>query len=277
MARGSLIQFQQSAYNLGSRNQVGDQVERRFVRDLLKVLGDCRLLWLPSLTDTTTSTERSRHAATITWSESLATFDAARTRLGSGIAVAFNGTDEDATVPDNDRLSFGDSAADEPFSVVALVKVSAGTGNQHILTRYDLTTGDTKREYRLFILAAEHPQFDVWDESAGARLGRRDASALSEAQHLLVGTYDGGASSAGLRLYVDGARTDDTDDSSGTYTAMENTASLLRIGARESTGGAAENHWEGSMSLIAITAKQLAADEVWSIKEMTNAYFGLSL
>ena len=97
------VDYHHSPLHQGSRSRTGDQVDRQLVTDLLRVLGDCRLLWLPNLTDTTTSTERSRHAGTITWSESLASFDTRPARLGSGVAVAFNGTDEEGDVPDADR------------------------------------------------------------------------------------------------------------------------------------------------------------------------------
>ena len=84
MAAQPEVQFIPNPWHQGSRARTGDQVDRQFVHDLLSVLGDCRLLWLPNLTDTTASTDESRHAAVITWSESLATFDTARSRLGSG-------------------------------------------------------------------------------------------------------------------------------------------------------------------------------------------------
>ena len=81
------IDYGPSPLHQGSRSRTGDQVDRQFVADLLRVLGDCRLLWLPNLTDTTTSTERSRHAGTITWSESLAAFDTRPARAGADPTV----------------------------------------------------------------------------------------------------------------------------------------------------------------------------------------------
>ena len=97
------VDYHVSPLHQGPRSRTGDQVDRQLVHDLLAVLGDCRLLWLPDLADTTTSTERGRHAGTITWSESLGSWDATRARLGAGVAVAFNGTDEEGDVPDADR------------------------------------------------------------------------------------------------------------------------------------------------------------------------------
>ena len=73
------------------------------------------------------------------------------------MSVAFNGTDEEADTPDATELSFGDGASDQPFSIVALVRVTAGTAVQGILTKYDVTTGSTKREWRFGIDASERP------------------------------------------------------------------------------------------------------------------------
>ena len=132
----------------GTRSRTGDQVDRQLVHDLLGLLGDCRLLWLPNLTDTTTSLERSRHGATITWSESLASFDGARARLGSGVSVPFNGSDEEGDVPDAARYSFGDGVADQAFSLVVLASFDT-VGDADLISKFDATTGSTKREYRM--------------------------------------------------------------------------------------------------------------------------------
>lgn len=271
MAGNTRVRFQQSAYNLGGRNQVGGQVERQFVRDMLTVLGDCRLLWVPNLTDTTTSVERSRHTATITWGESLAAFDAARTRLGSGVAVPFNGSDEEGGTPDNDRLSFGDGANDEPFSIVALIKPDANAANMVVIAK---ASSSSIEEWKLQLTSSGHPQVSLIDESASANIGRRDATAFGTTWGLLTTTYDGSRSASGVRIYKDAARVDDTDNVGGTYVAMENTAALVHIGAWYTTKA---EFFDGSLALVAVTAKQLSAAEVWAIKELVNGYYGLSL
>ena len=266
------IEYGASPLHQGSRSRTGDQVDRHFVHDLLAVLGDCRLLWLPNLTDETTSTERSRHAGTITWSESLASWDFARTRLGSGVAVAFNGTDEEGDVPDADRLSFGDGAADQGFSVGALIRPDGSLVSADILAKESSATAE---EWRLGLSGAGHPTFILTDESASATLARRDATALSaDAWVLLVCTYDGSGAAAGINVYKDAALVDDTDDSSGTYEAMENTAALVHIGARYATK---QRFFDGSMALAFVTARVLGTDDLWTLKELANSYFGLSL
>ncbi len=265
-----------SPLHQGSRSRTGDQVDLQLVNDLLALLGDCRLLWLPNLTDTTTSTERSRHAATITWSESLAAFDATRTRLGSGAAVDFNGTDEEGDIPDDARYSFGDGAVDQPFSVIALVNPDVVDAAQAFVTKCDDTTASTKREWRLYIDASGNHLFRIADESAGAWIGRQ-GSGLNAATWVLLGaTYDGSGASTGIRLYEDAAQADTADSNSGSYAAVEETASLLRIGFRQGSAAAADL-FNGKMGLVAVTAKCLTVHEMWAVKELVNGYFGLSL
>jgi hypothetical protein len=218
--------YTQSPMHQGTRQRTGDQVDQQFIHDLLTVLGDCRLLWLPNLTDTTTSTERSRHAAAITWSESMVAFDATRARLGAGVVVIFNGTDEEGDTPDADRLSFGDGAVEQPFSVVALIKPDVNNATMTIASKQNSATAE---EWELYLNSSGRPSFNLRDESASANLGRQDATAFGTSWGLAIGTYDGGGSEPGIRVYKDAARVDDTSFSSGSYTAMENTAALVNI------------------------------------------------
>ena len=265
------IDYDRNPFHQGSRSRTGDQVDRQFVADLLEVMGGCLLFWLPNLTDAATSTDRSRHAATITWSESLASWDTARARLGAGVAVAFNGTDEEGDVPDADRYSFGDGLADSPFSIVALVKPDA---NNALMTLLGKLNSATAEEWELGLSASGHPQLIMTDESASATLAGRDAAAMGTDWVLLGGTYDGTGAASGLRIYKDAANRTLTDDSSGSYTAMENTAALVHVGARYTTK---ERFLDGSLALAIVTAKELSQDEMWAVKELVNSYFGLSL
>lgn len=271
------IDYGPSPLHQGSRSRTGDQVDRQFVHDLLAVLGDCRLLWLPNLTDTNTSTERSRHAADVTWSESLAAFDTRPARLGSGAAVAFNGTDEQGDVPDAGRYSFGDGATDQPFSIIAVAKINDTAAKRTLLSKYDTTTSATKREWRFYVESTDVLTFALYDESTGGSIGMDTDAAIAFGDWALYGaTCDGGGSMEGCKVYIDAARPAQMGISSGTYAAAEDTASLVRVG---STQGAAAgtDFMNGSMALVALTAKELTQDEMWTVKELVSSYFGLSL
>jgi hypothetical protein len=253
---------------------VGDQVRNAFVAKLLNIGGDVRLLWLPKSSDTTTTTDASRNARVFTYNESLASFDTLMESLGTGRAVVFNGTDEEADVPDAANLSFGDGAVDKPFSIVALVNLADATSSA-ILTKYDTTSG--QREWIFQIATSDRPTFQVYDDSASARIGRQDATALGQnAWHILVATYDGSRASTGLRIYLDGARVDDTDNNTGTYVAMENGTEVVALGYWQTTG-TKQNFFDGKMAMVMLCAKALSQDEVWAIKEAANGFFDLTL
>ena len=267
------VEYRPNPLRQGSRSRRGDQVDRDFVHSLLNLLGDVRALWLPGKSGTTL-TDMSRNARVLTWSEEVSAFDTKPAELGSGYAISFNGTDEEGDTPDADDLSIGDGAADQPFSVFALVNATDATSSV-ILSKFDTSVG--QEEWLFELDASDRPRFALYDDSATARIGRLDASSLAQsAWALLVATYDGSKASTGIRLYLDGARVDDTDDNSGTYTAMENGSEVVAVGYRQAAG-VKENYFDGKMALVGMAAKELAHEEAWALKEAVNGYFGLSL
>ena len=243
------LDYHQSPLHQGSRSRTGDQVDRQLVADLLRVLGDCRLLWLPNLTDTTTSTDRSRHGATVTWSESLAAYDAARARLGSGVAVAFNGTDEEGDVPDAGRYSFGDGAVDAGISVGALIKPDTNGQAGVVVAKEDSAAAE---EWRFGLTGSGLLGLKLTDESASATLIANGPSAIGTDWVSVVATYDGSGAFAGMRLYQDAVNQTLTSNGSGTYVAMENTAASVHVGARYTSK---ERFFDGSIAFAFVTAK----------------------
>jgi hypothetical protein len=273
MATQAKIEYTPNPLRQGSRNRRGDQVDREFTQYLLQQLGDVRALWVPGKSGTTL-TDKSRNARVLTWSEDVSAFDTRPAELGSGYAITFNGTDEEGDTPDSDDLSFGDGSVDQPFSVFALVSATDATSSV-IVSKLD--TSVSQEEWLFELDASDRPRFALYDDGASARIGRYDATALAQGTWaLLVGTYDGSTASTGIRVYLDGARVDDTDDNMGTYTAMENGSEVVALGYRQAAG-VKENFFQGKMALAGIVAKALSQDEVWTLKEAVNGYFGLSL
>ena len=248
--------------------------ERQFVADLLATLGDCRLLWLPRLTDAATSADRSRHAAAITWSESLAAFDAAPEALGAGAAVAFNGADERGTAPVSANYSFSSGGADEPFSVAALVRPDAARAGC-VAAKHK--SGANGAEWELSFDASGYPRFAVYDGTRANAIGREHRTPWTPgAWGLLIGTYDGSGSAPGVRLYLDGARVDDANASAGAYGAMRATAAPLRVASRDASGAQA-GFFEGALAMLAVWGSHCSADEAWLLTALAGAHFGLDL
>src|SRR3990172_1649815 len=83
----------------------GIQKWYEFVSRVLDICGQTETLFVPQLTDTTTSTDASRNARVYTHD---ATIASRLVTQASGVGVTFNGTSGEADTPDVNGLSFGD-------------------------------------------------------------------------------------------------------------------------------------------------------------------------
>ena len=98
---------------------------------------------------------------------------------------------------------------------------------------------------------------DVWDGSAFIRGGNSNAiGSLSDWTHITF-TYDGSGLTSGILLYVDGVLESMEYLSSGTYVAMENTATPVVFG---------KNPWNTSSTF----SGQMDCTTFWD-KELTDA------
>lgn len=246
----------------------GDQKRDEFIAHILDICGQTELFWLPALGDTTTTTEVSRNARVITYDATIATRKATQ---GSGISVDYDGTDDEADTPDVDGLSLGDGAVDQPLSIVVLCKPDV---NNALMTLLAKSNSATAEEYELFLDASGHLNFALLDESATATLEARYAAAVGTDWVLLGGTANGTGGIGGLAVYTNGVSRAVTDDSSGTYVAMENTAALVHLGARYTTK---ERFFNGRIALTLLVGRALNQDEMWEITKAVNAFADLSL
>lgn len=242
-----------------------------FVARLASIGGAPTALWLPKQADTTTNVS---YPDTRTWTH--ANTQAGRyTAQGFGALVSFNGTTDLLTTPDANELSFPEPA---PFSVVSVVNPSALTSTRGIYTRLDFTTGNTKREIWFAHDATLKLFCRLYDESAGAYIGRKSAVSLSNGTtYMLSMTYSGSGAASGIKLYNGSTQVDNANDSSGVYVAMENTATLSRIGNDIAASGSGENWWSGSMGLVAVFSAELTATQLGAMRNLTSEYYGVPL
>lgn len=191
--------------------------------------------------------------------------------LGDAPILTFNGTDEEADTPD---AAYWSGTADgtgpnEPaMSLLAWIYLSSVAVENVILSKHDSTTGATAREW-LFRLGSDGKLvFTTTDESASAAsIGRSYNTALVAGRwYHVVATKSTGVTSAAVNLYLDGADVDDTDATGGVYVAMENTASLVRLGFRQGTAAGAGflngkmlgGPWSPAFVQAELTAAQVA-------------------
>ena len=114
----------------------------------------------------------------------------------------------------------------------------------------------------------------LYKEGVGTEtMGTAEVSVVSDTAialgwHFFASTYDstGGATAAGgIILYVDGVAVSSTNTNDASYTAMQAGDSLVRIGAQESTGGAAEKFWGDKIDEVSIFGDVLTPTEIASL------------
>lgn len=179
------------------------------------------------------------------------------------------------TLADSDTLSFGDSSNDVAMSVGAWVNVQNRTGIREIFSKWSAATGAEAREYSFSIDATEKPQLICYDESVDKQCSRLADAGVSAGWHFIVITKDatGGATAmANTKIYVDGAVVASTASEDASYVAMENTATIPRIGASYGTA-ALQNYIQDTLGLVFATAEELSAGDVWKLYASTRAFY----
>ena len=136
----------------------------------------------------------------------------------------------------SDYITVSDAAAftpdGTPMSITAWVSLSADEGAADFMT---VNKMGTAVEWH-FHISNDQLALSLYDESAGkTTIGRLDTTtdyALYEGSGFIfiVGTYDGGSSSTGIKLYLHDQQVDDTDNNSGTFTNVDDSSEDLELG-----------------------------------------------
>ncbi len=250
-----------------------DRLRDEFISKLLDICGDVRFLWLAELGQTTTSTDKSRHAQVITWSKDQQTWDAPTAKLGSGYAQSFDGVDEEGDTPDVDRHSFGDGVSDQPFSILTLINPTDLATSSSIVSAENSASA---QEYALQIqITTGKTELFLRDEDASGTINSVSTNGLTAGTWtLVIATYDGARLNSGLKISHDAVAEVMVPSASGSYVAMKNTAALLRLAHRFITQ---EEFFAGDMAFALVTGKELIIEEQWVIKDLVNQFHDLSL
>jgi prepilin-type N-terminal cleavage/methylation domain-containing protein len=141
----------------------------------------------------------------------------------SGNCLFFDGIDDYlySASGTNSNLDFGNGTTDTSFTVSGWFKLADITDSYLIV----------KNQYHLFLGGSSHLYLRLYDTSASAFIARRadPITAYLNQWIYIVGTYDGSRTVSGIKLYLNGVRSDNLDYVSGTYVAME-TGTDLAIG-----------------------------------------------
>ena len=163
---------------------------------------------------------------------------------------------------DHANYSHGDGTVDSAFSVGAWVWPVDLAAARAIITKYDSAGG--AEEWSLRLNSSGIPQLELHDADASASEIATASTALQLYRpQFVVATYDGGETAPVIRIYVDAIDMNPTGASteSGSYVAMENTATPLLIGCSGVTATPTEE-WHGRIALPFVTGKTLTETEV---------------
>jgi len=194
---------------------------------------------------------------------------------GHVLAYRLNGVDEAFDMADHPDFSFGDSVEDSPFSLGIAVRFDDPTSDT-LICRYDGTVTFEAVEYQLYTSGTGRILFDLYDNVPAIKIGRYYNTPLVEdVWYIIIGTYDGGGTSAGVRIYLNGVRVDDLNSVAGAYVAMHNEAVVTSIGYYEGGGGALAGFVNGDVWGSFIIGKELSAGEALSLTNLYRRVLGL--
>lgn len=171
---------------------------------------------------------------------------------------------------DSDYVEIADSADFTPalttFSISAWIYMDEATEFQIACKDNE----STAREWGFATGSSDYLIFFVFDQSAIAWIGREYQSAMSAgAWTYVAGTYDGGTSNSGIKLYINGSQVDDANATNGTFVSVEDTAQAVHIGLRN------DMYSDGKIDDVMIFNTELSAAQIKSIYEQTRGRYGV--
>lgn len=192
-------------------------------------------------------------------------------------AIQFDGTDDIVTVTDDDAFSPTNGVTDTPFSISAWVWVGdIATDNGPFVTKSNNLIS-VRNEY-IFKHANGKLQVFIYDSLLSAngnaiRAQAPAASLTSATWHHVVVTYDGSTSAVGLKIYAEGSLVTTTNDESGNYDRLRNTATPMTFGSTQD-GANVNRRFEDYLADICFFNKELSAAEVLEVFNGTEGVIG---
>src|SRR3990167_6109153 len=178
----------------------------------------------------------------------------------------------------NDVLSLGDQTyldALTQMSVFVVVKPTTVTTSAWASKYND--TASLARAWYFGSLSTGVCQFIVYDESANAAIGRNSATLQVVAGELAI--FDGhwdGRLTTGVTVFKNGLQIDSVNNGSGTFVAMENVATIGRIGAGGASGAGAY-FCDGEIAEVIIYNRWLNSKERKQVEEYLSKKFGVAI
>lgn len=185
----------------------------------------------------------------------------------SGGVLVLDGTGDTVTFPDASFLSFTDgSGTDLPFSVSCWINQNT-VGSAYRSAVAKASTAGSSREWVFYASAnfstIKGPCLYLVTSSSGATLTRGQAANTMSGStwYHVAATYSGSETAGGIKVFINGVQSDDTTLTTGSYTGMANTTTVMSIGAYADASQA----FAGSMDEVRVYNRELTAAEVAAI------------
>jgi len=170
--------------------------------------------------------------------------------LENNYSLVFDGSDDYVDCGNDSSLSF---ASTEPFSISAWVYYDT-TATRTIISKG--TAGGADYEWRLFTDGSSYLSFACYSPAAGAYIGRSyDVAITTGRWYHVSATYDGGTSSSGCEIYLDGVAVSDADYEYDSFSAMTDNGADVIIGKYT-------NYFDGKIDEVAIWNTALSAGDI---------------
>ena len=177
------------------------------------------------------------------------------------------------------EFSFGDGSDDVPFSAAFWMRKNSAIAGRirTILGKWNSAASSREWIVQMDDTGACDPDDTIlvtlWDESTDAYIGVSAPCPLTSEMALIVVTYDGSGTTAGIKIYKAGVRIDDTTFSGGSYVAMEAFSDVTTELGRECGNGGYS--FVGYLCLLMIWPdRELTADEVLELSTLLDAGIG---
>ena len=181
-------------------------------------------------------------------------------QIGSGSA-SFDGIDDYISISHNSNLAFASAGHDDDsaFSVVAWIKPVEGT-KFRVISK----SSDTNSEWLFGTNSSDKVTIVAYDNTTANNIGRPSTENITEnAWSHIAGTYDGSESENGFNVYINGVLDNGTAFENGTYVAMHNLQTDIRIGANDDIN----DYAEGNIAQVGVFNAVLTQEQIQSIKE----------
>ena len=256
---------------------INNQMVQKATFDILGLMTDPRFLNLQCEDPGAgTMTDASGQGHNGTYQGSMTTGD--RVKKGMGWSLDFDSIDDYVNLGDHNDFSFGNGTNDEDSTMFGVVEILDNASPQTIISKWDGTTENEKREWRVTIGTDERLYLIQYDESVNIQVYRATDSPVSTGWHTFAITSpgDGGATAMNnVKIYIDGILIASTATNNASYVAMENLTVPCLIGSYENESGVANTFMTGDVALIGLDGYEWTAMDIWRFYQLCKGLYGL--